>query len=85
MVDKITIRSLKEDPAWWVLRTTAVFATDTSQGAATGIWPATTQDKAVGGENKGGAYWDRMVRRTSKNDVMDPDVRWEADARIEWR
>lgn len=74
MVDKLTIRSLKEDPVWWVLQTAAILATDPSQGAATGTWHATTHDKAEVGEGKGGTHWDRMVRGTSKIDVMDPDV-----------
>ncbi|KAI4282434.1 MAG: hypothetical protein L6R38_002936 [Xanthoria sp. 2 TBL-2021] len=91
MIDKLNIRSLKEDPVWWALRTTAIFATDPQQGAATGVWLATTQDQDVVGEGNGGGYWDRMTRRVSKVEDTDPDVvqrlwvRWEADAGIEWR
>ncbi|KAL8992436.1 MAG: hypothetical protein Q9169_007106 [Polycauliona sp. 2 TL-2023] len=91
MVDKLNIRSFQEDPVWWVLQTIAIFATHPQQGAATGVWLASTQDEEVVGEAKGGGYWDRMTSRVSKIDVTKPEigqrlwVRWEADAGIEWR
>ena len=88
---KITVRSVMQDPIWWLLQVTTFLATHVAQGAATGVWLATTQDEDVAGEGKGGAYWDRMTRRVSKVDVMDWEtverlwIRWEADAGIEWR
>ena len=88
---KVTVRSVMEDPIWWVLQVTTTLATHVAQGTATGVWLATTQDEDVVGEGKGGAYWDRMTRRVSKVDVMDWEtvdrlwIRWEADAGIEWR
>lgn len=91
MIGKLNIRSLQEDPVWWVLQTTAIFAIHPQQGASTGVWLATTQDRAVVGVKDSGGYWDRMVRRVSKAELMGPDVmqrlwiRWEADVGIEWR
>lgn len=88
---KVTVRSVMEDPIWWVLQATTALATHVAQGAATGVWLATTQDEDVVGEGKGGGYWDRMTRRVSKVDVMDWEtverlwIRLEADAGIEWR
>ena len=66
-------------------------AIDASQGAATGIWLACSNDDAVIGKGSGGGYWDRMSRRASNVDVMSRDqkdrfwVRWEADAGVQWR
>ena len=88
---KVTVRSILEDPAWWVLRVTTVLATHVGQGAATGVWLGVTQDEDVGGGGKGSGYWDRMSRMVSKVDIMDREtverlwIRWEADAGVEWR
>ena len=89
---KISARSFAEDPIWWVLMATnRMLATDTSQGAATGVWLATTMDEDVVGRGKGGAFWQRMARQVSNIDIMAWEnverlwVRWEADAGIEWR
>lgn len=80
------------DPQMWVLKMcNAVLPTDVSQGAATGVWLACTDDEGVVGKGMGGGYWDRMTRRLSKVDMMSKDalerfwVRWEADAGLEWR
>ena len=85
-------KSFFEDPAFWTLRlTNSTLAMDVSQGAATGVWLACTNDEAVIGEGMGGRYWDRMTRRVSKIDMMSKEtverfwVRWEADAGVEWR
>ncbi|KAL8849993.1 MAG: hypothetical protein Q9221_005010 [Calogaya cf. arnoldii] len=91
MVGTLDARSFAQDPTWWIMRTASIFATDPQQGAATGVWLATTQDEDVVGEGNGGGYWDRMNRRVSRVDDTDPDtvqrlwLRWEADAGIEWR
>ena len=89
---KVTVRSVAEDPVWAVLKATnATLATDVAEGAATGLWLATTEDEGVVGMENGGRYWERMVRRVSKVDVMEMEVverlwiRWERDAGIEWR
>ena len=80
------------DPAFWVLKmTNTVLATDVSQGAATGVYLACSNDEAVVGEGAGGGYWHRMTRRISNIDMMNKDeverfwVRWERDAGVEWR
>lgn len=62
--------------------------TDVAQGAATGVWLATTRDEAVA---MGGGYWENMTRRATTVDRMSMEmlerfwIRWEADARISWR
>ena len=74
-----------------VLCAATALATDVSQGAATGVWLATTQDEAVVGEGMGGGYWERMTRRATTVDLMGTEmlerfwIRWEADAGISWR
>ena len=66
-------------------------ATDVSQGAATGVWLATSRDEAVVREGMGGGYWERMTRRATTVDLMGTEllerywIRWEADAGISWR
>ena len=77
--------------AFRVLCAATALATDVSQGAATGVWLATTRDEAVVGEKMGGGYWERMTRRATRVDLMDTEmlerfwIRWEADAGISWR
>lgn len=68
----------------------SALAVDVSQGAATGVWLASTDDEEVIGKGMGGGYWDRMTRRVSSVDMMSEEmverfwVRWEADAGVEW-
>ncbi|KAL8793910.1 MAG: hypothetical protein Q9195_003529 [Heterodermia aff. obscurata] len=89
--EKVEPRSAGLDPIWSILKATTVLATEASQGAATGVWLATTGDAGVVGKGKAGGYWDRMTRRVAKTEIMDPEtverfwVRWEADAGVEWR
>ena len=77
--------------AFRVLCAATALATDVSQGAATGVWLATTRDEAVVGEGMGGGYWERMTRRATTVDLMGTEmlerfwIRWEADAGISWR
>ena len=80
------------EPFYWLLkRLMPVLAVEAGQGAATGLWLASTEEKSVVGERKGGGYWDRMTRRLSSVDIMRKEdverfwIRWEADAGIEWR
>ena len=88
---KMVTRTIWQDLPYWLLGATTVLATDISQGAATGVWLATTKDEAVVGEGMGGGYWERMTRRVAKVDVMSAErleqfwIRWEADAGISWR
>ena len=66
-------------------------ATDVSQGAATGVWLATTRDKVIAGVGIDGGYWESMTRRATMVDLMGTEmlerfwIRWEADAGISWR
>lgn len=91
--DKIPKKVFLEDPLHWILRNSGLraLAVDVTQGAATGVWLAGTNDSTVVGEGMGGGYWDRMTRRVSNVDMMDKEmverfwVRWEADAGVEWR
>ena len=77
--------------AFRVLSAAPGLGTDVSQGAATGVWLATTRDEAVVGEGMGGGYWERMTRRATRVDLMGTEllerfwIRWEADAGISWR
>lgn len=74
-----------------VLCAATALATDVSQGAATGVWLATTRDEAVAGQGMGGGYWERMTKRATTVDLMGTEmlerfwIRWEADAGISWR
>lgn len=89
---KIQENGFFDDPVFWLMRmTNTMVAIDVSQGAATGMYLACSDDEGVVGKGAGGAYWDRMTRRISKIDMMSKDtverlwVRWEADAGVEWR
>lgn len=91
--EKLPKKSFLEGPLHWMLRMSGftALAVDVTQGAATGVWLAGTNDNTVVGEGMGGGYWDRMTRRVSNVDMMDKEiverfwVRWEADAGVEWR
>lgn len=77
--------------AFRILCVATALATDISQGAATGVWLATTRDEAVVGKGMDGGYWERMTRRATKVDLMGTEmlerfwIRWEADAGVSWR
>ena len=89
--DHILAKSPWEDPTFWILKATTAFATDVSQGAATAVWLAGTQENEVVGVGHGGDHWLRMTRRLSTADMMHQNalerlwLRWEADCGIEWR
>lgn len=80
-----------ENILFWVLTATTALATDVSEGAATGVWLATTKYEAVAGEGMGGGDWERMTKRVAMVDLMSTErlerfwIRWEADAGISWR
>ena len=88
---KFSASSMWQDPLYWILRSTTALALDVSQGAATAVWLAGTQDKTVVGAGNGGACWLRMSRQVSKIDLLDQAtlerlwLRWEADSGVEWR
>jgi NAD(P)-dependent dehydrogenase (short-subunit alcohol dehydrogenase family) len=87
---KITSSAILKDPIYWFLKTSTVLATDVSQGAATAVWLATTDDEAVTGQGMGGKFWERMTRRVTGVDLMSPEKlarfwnRWESDAGTKW-
>lgn len=64
--------------------------TDVRQGAATGIYLASTTDEEVTGAGAGG-YYERMTRRMNWGEVMSEEKlqriwkRWEGDAGIQWQ
>lgn len=74
-----------------ITATENILATETSQGAATGLWLATTDDPTVVRPGKEAGYWSRTNRRSCVADLMDETtlrrfwMRWENDAGIEWR
>ena len=90
--DKITTKQAKEAPFYWWLQVSYTWlAINVSQGAATGVWLATTDDEEVVGPGSGGRYWERMSRRVSTANILPREtldrlwIRWEADAGMEWR
>lgn len=88
---KYEVQNVWKEPVFAALKAWTVIATHVSEGAATGTWLASTDDKQVVGTGMGGGYWDRMIRRTSTADMFGQEMldrlwaRWEADAGIEWR
>ena len=82
----------RDEPGFAFLKATeGLLATDVEQGAATGLWLASTEDAAVIGAGSGGRYWDRMQAKNCSADLLGEELlgrlwrRWEADAGLEWR
>ena len=78
------------DPVWWFLKVATVMSVPVEQGAATGLWLATTDDRGVVGESKGAGYWDRCTRRLTSAELLSPgrlqrawDL-WCADGGVDW-
>jgi NAD(P)-dependent dehydrogenase (short-subunit alcohol dehydrogenase family) len=78
------------NPLFAVLKTTEKFiAVDTDEGAKCGAWLAARGDE-LGRVQQGGAFWERMQKRTSIADIMDKRRKtdewktWERDAGIVW-
>ena len=77
--------------AFRIMCAATALATDVSQGAATGVWLATTRDKVIAGEAIDAGYWENMTRRATMVDLMSTEmlerfwIRWEADAGISWK
>lgn len=90
--DKQQMKPFRDDPVFWMIKLLAdTLATTVDQGAATGVWLATTVADEVMGAGNAGHYWDRMSKRVSSADMLSQAVldrlwiRWEADAGIQWR
>ena len=90
--DKMPGMTWSKDPFFkGLIATQSILATETDQGAATGLWIATTNNESVVGPGKGGGYWSRMSRRMCKADLVGDEVkrrlwtRWEGDSGVEWR
>lgn len=78
------------DPLFWVLKVGTALCVPVDQGAATGLWLATTDDEQVVGAGKGGEYWDRCVRRRTAVETIGDQMLermwqvWERDSGAEW-
>ena len=78
------------DPFFWALKVCTFGCIPVDQGAATGLWLATTDDERIVGEGKGGECWDRCVKRTTAADVLSEATlermwkQWEIDAGAIW-
>jgi NAD(P)-dependent dehydrogenase (short-subunit alcohol dehydrogenase family) len=82
----------REDPGFMFLKTTeGLLATNVEQGAATGLWLASSDEELITGAGNGGRYWDRMIHKSCSADLLDEVLlarlwqRWEADVGVEWR
>ncbi|KAK4570454.1 hypothetical protein LTR86_002534 [Recurvomyces mirabilis] len=86
--DKITALPIYVDPLFWLVKAGTVMATPVQQGAATGLWLATSDDAEV---LAGGGFWDRMVKRMSLVDVVSGETLekvwacWERDGDVVWK
>lgn len=78
------------DPLYLVLKACTALSLPVEQGAATGLWLATTKDPEVIGIGSGGRYWDRCVRRSTAVDALPEGELermwhlWEVDAGAKW-
>jgi NAD(P)-dependent dehydrogenase (short-subunit alcohol dehydrogenase family) len=88
--DKIPGLPWYVDPGFWVLKACTRLCIPVEQGAATGLWLATTDDAHVVGVGKGGQYWDRCVKRSTMVDVLPKGMLermwqlWEVDTGAKW-
>lgn len=78
------------DPFFWALKACTVICIPVDQGAAGGLWVATTDDQMVVGKGKGGGCWDRCVRRSTAVDCLSGKTlektwrQWEVDSGATW-
>lgn len=83
--------SWRMDVPLWSLKAARVLCQSPQQGAAPGLWLATTNDEKVVGKGNGGAYWERCTRRRTKLDVLPESALtkmwkiWEHDTGTEWQ
>ncbi|GAB7330921.1 hypothetical protein MBLNU13_g02441t1 [Cladosporium sp. NU13] len=79
------------DVPLWSLKAARVLCQSAQQGAAPGLWLATTEDEKVVGKGNGGAYWERCTRRRTKLDVLPESALtkmwkiWERDTNAKWQ
>ena len=88
---EVTWQTWLTNPLFAVLKTTERFiAVDTDEGAKSGAWLAARGDE-LGRMQQGGAFWERMQKRTSIADIMDERRKldewktWERDAGVIWK
>lgn len=86
----VTWQTWVTNPLFAVLNTTEEWiAVDTDEGAKTGVWLATWGEE-IGKRKDGGAFWERMEKRSSLIDLMKDKrkmgewMTWERDAEIVW-
>ncbi|KAM0695557.1 hypothetical protein Q7P36_005917 [Cladosporium allicinum] len=90
LFDKIPDRSWSADPLYWMMKACLVLSIPVDQGAATGLWLATTDDARVVGKGCGGQYWDRCTRRSTQVDLLSQGTLkrmwqlWELDTGAKW-
>ena len=88
--DKTPQTTYWRDPFFWSLKACTAICIPVDQGAAGGLWVATTDDERVVGEGKGGETWDRCVKRSTAVDILSERTlekmwrQWEVDAGAEW-
>ncbi|KAM0703613.1 hypothetical protein Q7P35_009552 [Cladosporium inversicolor] len=88
--DKIPTQPWYKDPFFWALKACTSICIPVDEGAATGLWLATTENERVVGEGRGGECWDRCVRRSTAADVLSAETlarlwkQWEVDVGAEW-
>ncbi|KAM0721012.1 hypothetical protein Q7P37_003297 [Cladosporium fusiforme] len=88
--DKIASLPAFADPFYWLLKACTALCVPVEQGAATGLWLATTTESEVVGEGKGGKFWDRAVRRRTAVEALGAGVLermwtlWEVDTGAKW-
>jgi len=89
--DKIPSAPWWMDVPLWSLKAARALSQTSEQGAAPGLWLATTSDDEVVGKGKGGAYWERCTRRRTKLDIL-PEATlgrmwkvWEHDTGAKWQ
>ena len=88
--DKIPALPWYVDPGFWMLKACTALCIPPEQGAATGLWLATTDDADVVGQGRGGGYWDRCVKRSTSVDTLPPGMLermwqlWEVDTGAKW-
>jgi NAD(P)-dependent dehydrogenase (short-subunit alcohol dehydrogenase family) len=82
--------SWRVDPGYLLLKAGTGLCIPPDQGAATGLWLATTDDVDVVGRGSGGQYWDRCVKRSTMVDVLPQGMLermwqlWEVDTGAKW-
>jgi NAD(P)-dependent dehydrogenase (short-subunit alcohol dehydrogenase family) len=86
----VTWQTWLTNPLFAALKTTEKWvAVDTDEGAKTGAWLASWGDD-LGRKAEGGAFWERMEKRTSLVELMDERRKkeewqiWERDASVLW-